>query len=217
MPLGIIEINPTYRRPMIKETGGRWFQSFPSEPPISFPASTQVMFEDATPHGGPPGLYFAAHIRKASLAEIVRFGPDAPAPIPVVALSPAEKKRRVKDKILADGSLKEAAQNYLRHHTSSPLPEQTVCFMWKIDGDLRKKPSGKISNEDRRSIGARLDKETFCAEEHLLAAHGASGWIFSLAYDAVNGWKRACQAGCAELLAKHGIEDLAAEYRKRWP
>jgi len=122
--------------------------------------------------------------------------------------------------ILEDRDRLERRANHLlgHHETRYSGIERTVCFMWKLGHHSLWPPrsalsGGMLNRDERRRLRANPDKETTCAEENFLRTHGTADWIFSVAYDSRNGWKRACRAGCRDLLQHYGIVDLADEFR----
>jgi hypothetical protein len=170
-------------------------------------------------HGAPPGFYFAVNLRPANFAErlqVLGAFPPAVVPVPLAVNPQITEQQRInslRDTIVAHESrLRETAYRYLQQKATRSS-QQSVCFMWKRNAawdEARKKCTGgpPISTEDRDHIQAVHDKETTCAEELLLLQWGVDGWVFSLAYDMENGWKPACQAGCAALLRQYDIDEL---------
>jgi hypothetical protein len=197
-------------------------------PPLGFAIGNSVSFEeDDLPSSGekpPPGFHFAKNIKKLSMAEVCSRVKDKPMPMtPVRVLSTQEKKGALGDDILKNivkleekARKKLAAQGQTKYNNNQTQSlEQTVCFMWTIENSWNEPThelsGGSLTTEQRASIKAKAKeaKETTCAEENLLCHKGARKWIYSLAFDRINGWKHACHCGCSKLLKKHKIVDLS--------
>jgi hypothetical protein len=101
--------------------------------------------------------------------------------------------------------------------TGSWSAEQTVCFMWKLDGSRSKAVSGGSFDVSGIRTACEVDKgkETVCAEEVFLTKFGSRGWVASASYDTRNGWKRACTKGCKGILRHLVIADLADDLHLR--
>lgn len=109
---------------------------------------------------------------------------------------------------------RKAAIEYLRDHAPkwSRSDQQTVTIMWKLDGSSQKKASGGSAvgvSTLRATYGVPQSKETLCAEEIFLLKNGTKGWVVSASYDMRFGWKCACTTGCATILGKLLIRDIA--------
>lgn len=118
----------------------------------------------------------------------------------------APQPKTLKQKILddLDGWEKQAKAKLSTASGNRTYPgdQMTVCFMWKSSTDYRY----AISGGGGKSLTP--GKEKVCAEDVLLNENGKDGWKYSLSYDNVNGWKKACSNGCSKLLENLKIEDL---------
>ena len=208
--------------------GEFYFMRFPphhqlTAPPQGSRLGDPVFFNIGVVPGpvpAPPGFNFAVDIRPALFTELRHFPAQH---VPIAAprvLTYREQLDGLKEQIVDnEDKLRQKAFRYLQSHPT-PAPEQTVCFMWKIDSEWND-PAKACTGGQPMSRGERMvltpenpDKATTCAEEIILCGRQPAGWEFSLAYDMSNGWKPACKKGCKALLRRLQIVDLY--YATQW-
>ena len=217
MPRGTIQQNELYGK-MILAEDSRWF--FLPDESQSLAFDTSVTFEEYVhPRlAPPPGIHRAIHVVPEPVSPPPRSWTSVAAQLPSRVVSTARREPTRQERVdeLRAGiiaqkeTLRATAEKHLKENPGRA--DRTVCFMWKVGFEKPKMAlSGQfhLTRSERETIGAAVEKETSCAEEVFLSKFGTSDWVFSLSYDSTNGFKRACRAGCSDLLFRLRITDLA--------